>query len=80
MDIILIATVCSMVGLGLAFPAGPPVYPEVCTGMTPKVLVEGFPLGHGANPQNPTSNPFEVLVDTTCYNENTKIQGSLFLQ
>ena len=75
MDILYIAAICSVLGIGLAFPAGPPLYEEVCTGMTPKVFVQGYLLGHGGAPQSPASNPFEVNVNTNCYNEKIKIQG-----
>ena len=75
MDILVIAAIYSVLGIGLAFPAGPPLYEEVCTGMTPKVFVQGYLLGHGGAPHSPASNPFEVNVNTNCYNEKIKIQG-----
>ena len=70
--------VCCLVGVTLGFPAGPFLHADVCTGMTPKVRLDGFLLGHGAEPQSDATAPFEIVVDSMCYNENTKIQGTFY--
>ena len=69
--------VCCVAGLVGSFPAGPFLHADVCTGMTPKVRLDGFLLGHGAEPQSSATAPFEIVVDSMCYNENTNIQGTL---